>query len=224
MLTRRALLLSAATLTATAAAVPARAAAPDARRSGGAGGAPVRLSLPAPSGPHVLGTVALRVVDFSRRDPWVPQLPYRELMVTLRYPALPAAARSHPRAPQMTPGAAAGFAALNNLTGVPADRVDWAATATHAHEGAPVDPRGGPYPVVLYSPGVLDPRTFATTLTDDLASRGHVVVTVDHTYEATAVESPAAGWSTAWCRRRSRPRAGTRDGSGRCWRRPWRPG
>ncbi|MFD4559713.1 hypothetical protein ACFWP5_36270 [Streptomyces sp. NPDC058469] len=41
------------------------------------------------------------------------------------------------------------------------------------------------------SPGVLDPRTFGTTLTDDLTSRGYVVVTGDHTYEATAVEFPS---------------------------------
>ncbi|MFD8523750.1 hydrolase [Streptomyces capillispiralis] len=198
MPTRRATLL-AAVAAALAAATPAHAAGRGTGsaasrsatpRSREAGAPSVRLTLPAPGGPHVLGTVSLRLVDTSRPDPWVPGRPYRELMVDVRYPARPGVTRAHPRAPHMRSGAAAAFAALNNLGEVPADRVDWAATLTHAHEGAPADLRGGPYPVVLYSPGVLDPRTFGTTLTDDLASRGHMVVTVDHTYDATAVEFP----------------------------------
>ncbi|MFF7156929.1 hypothetical protein [Streptomyces sp. NPDC008139] len=68
--------------------------------------------------------------------------------------------------------------------------VDWAATRTHAHRGAPADRARGPYPVVLYSPGAGDPRSMGTTLYDDLASRGYVVVTLDHTYDAPAVEFP----------------------------------
>jgi 8-oxo-dGTP pyrophosphatase MutT (NUDIX family) len=44
--------------------------------------------------------------------------------------------------------------------------------------------------VLLYSPGAGDPRALGTTLCDDLASRGYAVVTVDHTYDAGAVEFP----------------------------------
>ncbi len=186
MISRRALVLTAAGI-AAGAATPARAASPAAPRTGNG---PVRLTLPAPGGPYALGAITLRLVDTGRRDPWVPRRPYRELMVGVRYPARAATAEAHPRAPHMEPGAAAGFDALNNLTGVPAGTVDWAATVSHAHTAAPAETAGGPFPVVLYSPGVVDPRTWATTLTDDLASRGHVVVTVDHTYEATAVEFP----------------------------------
>lgn len=43
---------------------------------------------------------------------------------------------------------------------------------------------------VLYSPGAGEPRTWGTTLVQDLASRGYVVVTVDPTYEASEVEFP----------------------------------
>jgi dienelactone hydrolase len=135
-----------------------------------------------------VGTVSLRLVDSARPDPWVAARPYRELMISVRYPARRVG--GYPAAPQMLPGEAAGFAALNNLAGVPADRIDWAATRTHAHERAPVDRRRGPYPVVLYSPGAGDPRSMNTTLYDDLASRGYVVVTLDHTYDATAVQFP----------------------------------
>ncbi|WP_217553484.1 hydrolase [Streptomyces sp. GbtcB6] len=182
MLTRRTALLSAVAAT-TLSAVSARTASAAPRTAG-----PVRLTLPTPSGPHPVGTVSLRLVDTARADPWMTAQPYRELMISVRYPARDAG--GHPRAPQMLPGEAAGFAAVNNLADIPADKVDWAATRTHAHEGAPVDRDRGPYPVVCYSPGAGDPRSLGTTLCDDLASRGYVVVMLDHTYDATAVQFP----------------------------------
>ncbi|MFF7468836.1 alpha/beta hydrolase family protein [Streptomyces sp. NPDC008092] len=182
MLTRRTALLSAVAAT-TLSAVSARTASAAPHPAG-----PVRLTLPEPGGPHPVGTVSLRLVDTARADPWITAQPYRELMISIRYPARDVDGR--PRAPQMLPGEAAGFVAVNNLDGVPADKVDWAATRTHAHEGAPIDRDGGPYPVVCYSPGTGDPRSLGTTLCDDLASRGYVVVMLDHTYDATAVQFP----------------------------------
>ncbi|MFJ9537585.1 alpha/beta hydrolase family protein [Streptomyces sp. NPDC101225] len=193
MQTRRSVLMS-ATAAFAASALPARAAsrppassASPATRASRENGL-VRLTLPGPSGPHPVGTVSLHLVDGTRSDPWVTSQPYRELMIDVRYPARTVA--GHRRAPQMLPGAAAGFAALNSFSDVPADKVDWAATRTHAHEGAPVERGSGPFPVVLHSPGAGDPRTLGTTLCDDLASRGYVVVSVDHTYDASAVEFP----------------------------------
>ncbi|MEU5099154.1 hydrolase [Streptomyces sp. NPDC020996] len=184
MQTRRAVLLSALAVTLSAASVRTASAAP---RRGGLAGL-VRLKLPALSGPHPVGTVSLHLVDASRPDPWITSQPYRELMVSVRCPARDTGA--YPNAPQMPAGEAAGFAALNNFTDVPSDEVDWAATRTHAHEGAPADRERGPYPVVCYSPGAGDPRSLGSTLCDDLASRGHVVVTLDHTYDAAAVQFP----------------------------------
>lgn len=196
MLTRRAALLSTAALALTAQAAGTASArtggpraAPRARARTGApavGGA--RLTLPAPGGPAALGTLSLRLVDTARPDPWSASGAPRELMVDVRYPAR--AVHGFRRAPQLLPGAAAGFAEFNGLTGVPGDAVDWAATLTHARTGAPPDRRGGPRPVVLYSPGAGDPRALGTTHYDHLVSRGHVVVSVDHTYDATAVEFP----------------------------------
>ncbi|MFC7450487.1 alpha/beta hydrolase family protein [Rhodococcus daqingensis] len=46
------------------------------------------------------------------------------------------------------------------------------------------------HPVVLYSPGGGVSRLLGTGQAEDLASRGYVVVTIDHTYEAPAVEFP----------------------------------
>jgi dienelactone hydrolase len=165
----------------------ASSAATSTRTAGGL----VRLALPAPTGPDTVGTVAVRLVDRSRPDPWVATQPYRELMVSVFYPARDAA--SYPLAPQMTPGAAKHFDAslgtpVHQGWGIPPGKVDWGATLTHAHLNAPA--AAGRHPVVLYSPGLGDPRTLGTTLAEDLASRGYVVVTIDHTYDASEVEFP----------------------------------
>jgi dienelactone hydrolase len=195
MQTRRSVLLSAAAALALP-VLPALTARP-ARAASTAphGDRPVRLTLPGVSGRYPVGTVSLRLVDTSRHDPWVTSQPYRELMIGVRYPARTVA--GHRRAPQMLPGEAAGFAQLNNLADVPGDRVDWAATRTHAYEDAPAERAAGPFPVVCYSPGAGDPRSLGTTLCDELASHGYVVVTVDHTYDASAVEFPGGRVETS---------------------------
>ncbi|MEV0265879.1 esterase [Streptomyces sp. NPDC050617] len=148
-----------------------------------------RAELPAPTGPYGIGTSSLRLTDHGRADPWKPAQ-RRELMVSFWYPAEGGGKRT---APYMRPGAAAHFGSAGGAAsfnhGLPVGTADWAATRTHAVEGAPVA-RGGKRPVVLYSAGLGDPRTWNTALVEELASRGYVVVTVDHTYEASEVEFP----------------------------------
>jgi predicted dienelactone hydrolase len=146
--------------------------------------APTRavVGLPAPTGPHRIGTMSMELVNRSQPDPWTSGP--RALMVSVWYPARDVA--KYPLARQMQPGAAAGFD-QSNTTSVPAGTVNWAATKTHAHVGAPA--QRGAHPVVLYSPGVGDPRTWGTTLVEELASRGYVVVTIDHPGE-TFVQFP----------------------------------
>ncbi|WP_214322678.1 alpha/beta hydrolase family protein [Nonomuraea sediminis] len=151
---------------------------------------PVTVSLPAPGGPYAVGTLAMRLVDRSRPDPLVKSKPYRELMVSLWYPAKDTG-QTLPVAPHMSPLAAADWDSHSAPPmGIPKGAVNWGATATHARVGAPVDRRAGKLPVVLFSSGDGGPRTLGTTLVEDLASRGYLVVTVDHTYEADQVEFP----------------------------------
>ncbi|NUW42052.1 alpha/beta hydrolase family protein [Nonomuraea rhodomycinica] len=185
--------LAAALLAAPAApasAAPASASASAARTAGGTTAADaIRFSLPAPTVRRPIGTVALRLVDRSRPDPLVTSRPYRELMVSVWYPAR--RADGLPLAPQMPPLAAAGFDrdTASDL-GVKPGQVDWAATRTHARAGAPADRSAGRLPVVLFSPGYEAPRTLSTVLAEELAARGYAVVTVDHTHEPDQVEFP----------------------------------
>jgi hypothetical protein len=158
--------------------------------------APLRLAplrLPAPAGRYQVGTVALHLIDHSRPNPWVASPPYRELMVSVFYPARDAA--RYVVAPQMLPAAAAHFGATTArlFYNVPPGKVDWAATLSHSHTGAPVRRDGAPWPVVLYSPGADDDRTWSTVAAEDLANRGYIVVAIDHTYDASEVQFPSGG-------------------------------
>jgi pimeloyl-ACP methyl ester carboxylesterase len=73
-------------------------------------------------------------------------------------------------------------------TPVSLDGVDF--PTTHARQRAPVNRSARPYPAVLFSPGHGSGREAGTTLVEDLASYGYVVVTMSHTYEAGEVEFP----------------------------------
>ncbi|MEV6776731.1 alpha/beta hydrolase family protein [Streptomyces syringium] len=148
----------------------------------------VTVRLPAPTGPYRIGTTTLHLVDHSRRDPWDAAIPVREVMVSLFYPAR--TVRGYPVARQMAKGAAELFAVIDPAMhqGLPKAGVNWAATTTHAHTGAPAQPVRRP--VLLYSPGGGDPRTLGTGTAEELASRGYVVVTIDHPGDASEVDFP----------------------------------
>jgi predicted dienelactone hydrolase len=161
---------------AVGAAIPIGAAS---RASGAsANPGPVRLTLPAPTGPYPVGTVDLHLVDPSRPDPVAGPGHYRELMASVWYPARDV--RRYPRAPWMPP---APLRALLTYNGFPADVAE--APLTAGHQGAPV--RRQPIerlPVVVYSHGAGDHRSDTTNVVQELASHGFMVVTVDHTYDA----------------------------------------
>ncbi|GAA3959207.1 lipase [Actinomadura viridis] len=160
----------------------------------GASGAKARFELPAPTGPLPVATTELHLVDHARTDPWVPGRT-RELMISLWYPARTAppperASGNRRTAPYLRPGVARALDRGGALGVFKPGEVDWAAARTHAAEGAPADTRRGALPVVLYSPGFGVPRALGTTLAEELAGRGYVVVTMDHTYETAPVEFP----------------------------------
>ncbi|MFJ1792001.1 alpha/beta hydrolase family protein [Kitasatospora griseola] len=155
-------------------------------------------ALPAPTGPFGVGTTSVHLVDQGREDPWKAGRP-RELMISLWYPTGRPALGAE-RAPYMTPGAAAHFGSAGSVAQMnqrfEPDRTDWTNVRTHARVDVPALP-GPARPVVLYSAGLGDPRTWGTGLVEDLASRGYVVVTVDHTWEASEVSLPNGELATS---------------------------
>ncbi|MFI9102950.1 alpha/beta hydrolase family protein [Streptomyces fildesensis] len=181
------------TISALTAVLPAEAAT-----AGATTAHPARTSLPSPTGRYQVGEVAIHLVDRSRPDPWQTGQKYRELMASVYYPTTHAA--HHPAAPYMLPRAAEHFDSVtaNDYLGMnlPTGQTDWAATVTHVAEGAPVAGGDGKRPVLIYSPGLGEPRTWGTTLVADLASRGYIVVTIDNTYEAPEVQFPNGSLAT----------------------------
>ncbi|MGW6624397.1 alpha/beta hydrolase family protein [Nocardia sp. NPDC055002] len=135
--------------------------------------------LPSPSATLPVGATTLHLVDDARPDPFQPGRS-RELMVSVFYPAteVDRYPRAHYASTELIPG-------LEDELGI-----ELPGALTHAHREAPAQAASA-YPVVLYTPGAGVSRILGTGLAEDLASRGYVVVTVDHTYETgPAVEFP----------------------------------
>ncbi len=139
-------------------------------------GAAKTAATPAPTGSHRVGTRLMQVTDPARADPLLANGSRRELMLRFWYPAAanPAGCR---RAPYTSPEVWSYFSELTGVS-LPAVR-------THSCLDAPV--AHGAYPIVVFSHGLTGTFTDYTFLFEDLASRGYIVVSVDHTYEATAV-------------------------------------
>ncbi|WP_207400710.1 alpha/beta hydrolase family protein [Actinomadura roseirufa] len=144
----------------------------------------VNLTLPPPTGAHAIGTTSLHLVDHARQDPWTSST--RELMISVWYPSR--SGEGHRRAPWLPPAASRLYKQqVGEQLRTSLDEV--ALPATHAGWNAPVA-AGRRHPVVLFSPGYNSIRALNTALVEDLASRGYVVVTIDHTHEAPIVEFP----------------------------------
>ena len=139
-----------------------------------------------PSGAHPVG-VRRTLVETGTDDPWAPGDP-RVVMVDIRYPA---AADENPLrhyalARYMTEQSMLAWAPdEDRRLGLREGEVNWMFT-THSHEWAPVGE--GRFPVVVLSAPERSMRMSLTSLAEELASHGSIVVTVDHPYDAPVVE------------------------------------
>ncbi|MEV0250665.1 alpha/beta hydrolase [Nocardia sp. NPDC050712] len=138
-------------------------------------------SLPAPTGQFPVGVQEFHLVD-DRPDIWAPEQ-NRELMVSAWYPALAPIGRPDP---YTTTAEAALVLASQRVTGVTPDTLS--ELRTHAYLDAPR--LGNPLPTVVLSPGFNMPRFTLTGLAEELASRGYLVLGIDHTYESAAITFP----------------------------------
>jgi dienelactone hydrolase len=135
-------------------------------------------AVPSPTGPSPVGTRIMDLNDATRDDPFLPSRAKRELLVRFWYPAsvdqgCKLAEYTSPRV----------WNYFSELTRLPLPRV-----TTISCLDAPV--ANGEHPVVVFTHGYTGTFTDYTFLFEDLASRGYVVASIDHTYEATAVEFP----------------------------------
>lgn len=133
---------------------------------------------PSPTGPNKVGTRVIELVDANRNDPYLPNGTKRDLLVRFWYPA------SLAQGCKVAEYTSAGvWSYFSQLKSVALPQVN-----TNSCWNAPM--AGDPHPVVVFTHGYTGTFTDYTFLFEDLASRGYIVASVDHTYEATAVEFP----------------------------------
>jgi predicted dienelactone hydrolase len=143
------------------------------------------LVLPGPTGRHAVGSSVFHLLDRSRKDPWTPSAPGRELMATVHYPA--ARHGGGTPAPYATTAETTELVQGLGLEGaIPADVLS--ATRTHSRTGA--RPAPGRFPLVVLSPGFSVSRYTLTHLAEELASRGYAVLSLDHAYESFGISVP----------------------------------
>jgi dienelactone hydrolase len=135
-------------------------------------------SVPDPTGISRVGTRVMRLVDDTRDDPYVDNHSKRELLVRFWYPASP---DGDCKPAEYTSSKVWSY--FSELVGLPGPIVK----TNSCLDARVVD---GAHPVVVFTPGYTGTFTDYTFIVEDLASRGYIVASVDHTYEATAAEFP----------------------------------
>jgi dienelactone hydrolase len=133
---------------------------------------------PIPDGPEKVGTRVIDLIDSGRNDPYLANGAKREIPVRFWYPA---SLTEQCKPAEYTPPKVWNY--FSKLVGVLLPEV-----VTNSCSDAPVT--AGAHPVVVFTPGYTATFTDYSFIFEDLASRGYVVASVDHTYEATAVELP----------------------------------
>jgi dienelactone hydrolase len=135
-------------------------------------------TVPRPVGPSIIGTRVMELVDPAREDPYVANGAKRDLLVRFWYPA--SIDQGCKPAEYTTPRIWSYF---SQLVGVSLPQVK-----TNSCLDAPITE--GAHPVIVFTHGYTGTFTDYTFLFEDLAARGYVVASVNHTYEATAVDFP----------------------------------
>jgi dienelactone hydrolase len=143
-----------------------------------------------PAGPYQVGTTTAQWTDPARPEPATVDPDDRRAVVAQAwYPAAISGGRG--RAWYLGRTAAEATAVTDGLAdtfGVPRFLLNEVGGARGtATVDAPVADGSARYPVVLFSPGLTGVRTQNTVWATELASRGYVVVALDHPYDSAAV-------------------------------------
>ncbi|KAH7021414.1 uncharacterized protein B0I36DRAFT_435236 [Microdochium trichocladiopsis] len=151
------------------------------------------LALPDTTGPYKVGTTAFPLTDYARIDPLADPPAPRRVMISIFYPTDLGGSGQHnyTYAPIFPPQTASIFDGI--IPGAPPGTA--AMLRTRSFLGAPILPRPqkkdeDPFPALFFSHGFGGIRLFYTARMQELASRGWVVVNIDHPFDAQVVEFP----------------------------------
>jgi predicted dienelactone hydrolase len=143
------------------------------------------FSFPTPTGPYPIGTLTYHWVDDARADFGDPTAK-REIMVQVWYPA------------EAAPGAETDTYIQDDMQFGPLPGTPFPAVFsshlnrvhTHALRAAPAAGDGGPFPVLIFSPGAEGFRQHNTFQVEELVSQGYIVAGIDHPRAAREVVFP----------------------------------
>ncbi|WP_432408154.1 hypothetical protein [Wukongibacter sp. M2B1] len=147
------------------------------------------FKLPEPTGNYKVGTQTFHFVDPNRNEIFDEDRDdKRELMVQVWYPA------------QNTKGNTAPFIPdrpmlkeepLAKALGLPAMITEYLKyIPSHSYEGAEISTANSSYPLVILNHGYKSSRVYHTSQSENLASHGYIVASIDHTYSTFATVFP----------------------------------
>lgn len=140
--------------------------------------------LPLPTGRYAVGTSIVRWTMPTRAEPaTVTDADRRSIIVQAWYPAVASPDKPHSTYIDGLGHLPARVAGLPRAILQHYDGID-----THAVLNAVVNADVARWPVVLFSPGYGASRSFYTALLGDLASRGVIVLAVDHPFESAITQ------------------------------------
>jgi predicted dienelactone hydrolase len=143
------------------------------------------LTLPAPDGPHVVGSTPLSLIDETRDNSFFDAPDEaRQLYVQIWYPGAIAAGQATPRVrtlwEELYRGERDRFTVFSSyLRGI----------KTHSYEDIPLSPAKAHYPVIIFSHAMVSFAEQNTLLMEHLASHGYVVFAISHPYTSMRVVS-----------------------------------
>ncbi|WP_432542596.1 alpha/beta hydrolase family protein [Kineococcus sp. SYSU DK002] len=144
------------------------------------------LRLPAPSGPHPVGTTELSWPGPPAESGQAAGCPSSGVVAQVWYPAATAGGEPAPYLGRDRDEARQVAGALAGTFGVPGFLLHEAEVGRgRAVAGVPA--AAGRFPVVLFSPGNLGVRRQGSAWATDLAGHGHVVVALDHPCDSAVV-------------------------------------
>jgi predicted dienelactone hydrolase len=138
--------------------------------------------LPAPTGPYAVGTEIYRWVDTSRDEAATANPADKRNVIAQAWYPVQAPGDKKPIYMDGLDHLPPTLVVLPSFLMSAYDRID-----THATLAADISDKKL-WPVLIFSPGFGAPRAWYTGLAAELASRGYVVVTLDHPYETPVTQ------------------------------------
>lgn len=150
------------------------------------------LTLPAPDGKYGTASSVTLLTDTSRQDPYAEESGkphFRKVMVSSFYPAALRKDCTDFTSLYMPNNTATFYDEQLGPLGVPAETFS-SLHLTNCNARSQHGLKNQQFPVVLFSPGLGNSRLIYSAMAQALASKGNIVITIDHPYDADIVEFP----------------------------------